>query len=144
MLFLLALLTVRLFTARHIPTLLRIALPTVSCVVILFVLVFPQQRLSNTYDELAARTFGMKNLFCNNANLVLQYMESPDYQIDRKDEVLVGTVKEALERIVTDGATGGWKRMGFDGDKCMYNDPLSAVVSDHFTDIPSQIGGLLF
>jgi hypothetical protein len=139
--FLLALLIIRLFTARSIPALVRLALPVASCAVILFALVLPQQRLSNTYNKLAAGTFGVKNLFCNNADIVLQYMESPDYRIDQRDAPLVGSVKETLDRIVRDGATGGWKRLGFDGDKCMYNDSLSAVVREHFAGVPSQIAG---
>jgi hypothetical protein len=138
MVFILGLLIVRLFTARSVPVAVRIALPVVSCGLILFGLVLPQQRLSETYSKLAS-TEGPKTLFCNNADLVVRYMESPDYKIDPKDVLLAKSVKGLLDRVVTEGASGGWRRLGFDGDKCMYSDDLSISVRNHFEHDPSRI-----
>jgi hypothetical protein len=86
----------------------------------------------------AIAEFAPRTLFCNHLDLILPLLDQQATQKTHGTAFIAGLRKQ-VRSVVEKGPTGGWKLLGFNGDKCMYNSPIPVQVTRHFKGDKSQI-----
>ena len=74
--------------------------------------------LAQQYHDASARLFGPTTVFCNNADIIGQALETPD---SRARQLLGDTAARDVAQFLKDVQEDeSWPLLGFNGDRCMY------------------------
>lgn len=97
----------------------------------------PDRMLTERFSAREHAIFGAKTAFCNHAHMIMAALNRHPEVTLGHDPLFENAIRSHLAELVSTH-TGGWRLLGFNGDRCFYNEKFTALLDARFPAGESQ------